>query len=72
MSKAEFDQITTGMSYESVVSIVGGPGELLSESGIAGYVTKMYMWEGSCGLGANSNAMFQNGALVSKAQFGLC
>lgn len=71
MSKAEFDQIASGMSYETVVSIVGGPGELISESSLAGYVTKMYMWDGAGSLGANANVMFQNNTMISKAQFGL-
>jgi hypothetical protein len=31
----------------------------------------MYRWDGAGMLGANLNAMFQNGKLVTKAQFGL-
>lgn len=73
MSMAEFDAIQSGMTYEQVVQIVGGPGEKLSESGSPGeeYYTVVYMWEGEGTLGANANCMFQAGALVNKAQLGL-
>ncbi len=49
-------------------------GELLSEAGAelgSEYHAKMYMWEGSGSTGANANAMFQGGKLITKAQFGL-
>jgi hypothetical protein len=73
MSMAEFNAIQNGMTYEQVVQIVGGPGEKMSESGSPGqeYYTVMYMWEGDGGMGANANCMFQGGALMNKAQFGL-
>lgn len=73
MTMAEFNAIQNGMSYEQVVQIVGGPGEKMSESGSPGeeYYTVMYMWEGEGSLGANANSMFQGGALINKAQFGL-
>lgn len=73
MSMAEFNAIQSGMTYEQVVQIVGGPGTKMSESGSPGqqYYTVMYMWEGDGGLGANANCMFQGGALMNKAQFGL-
>ncbi len=71
MSMAEFNQIASGMTYETVVAIVGGPGELISEASLAGIVTRMYMWDGAGSLGANANAMFQNNSMVSKSQFGL-
>lgn len=69
ISKEEFESLETGMTYEEVVSIIGGEGELSSQVGLAGYDTKIYMWEGS--FGANANVTFQNNELVSKAQFGL-
>ena len=73
INKEEFDQIQAGMSYEQVVSITGCTGELLSESGTAGTEmhTVMYTWKGHGSLGANSNAMFQGGKLINKAQLGL-
>lgn len=73
MSLAEFQAIQSGMTYEQVVQIVGGPGEIMSESGSPGeaYYTVMYTWEGEGTLGANANCIFQGGALMNKAQFGL-
>ncbi len=71
ISKSEFEAIQTGMTYEEVVSIIGGEGELSSQVDIAGYNTKMYMWEGEGSIGANANVTFQNNSLTSKAQFGL-
>lgn len=65
----EFAELKSGMSPSQVADIVGSPGEVISESSIAGYHTVMVKWDGS-GLG-NANATFQNGKLVSKAQFGL-
>lgn len=70
----EFNQITNGMTYQEVVDIVGGPGELLSETDLgmgSEYASAMYMWEGEGSIGANANVMFQGGAVVSKSQLGL-
>jgi hypothetical protein len=67
---ANFNRIREGMSYQEVVSILGSPGELTASSDVAGIKTVMYQWEGES-FGANMNAMFQNGKLVTKAQFGL-
>lgn len=73
ISKAEFDKIENGMTYEQVVQIIGGNGEVMSEVGEKGtqYYTVMYMYEGEKGFGSNANFTFQNGKLQSKAQFGL-
>ena len=73
ISKKEFEQIQSGMTYEEVVSIIGGEGEVLSESGNKGedLHTVMYQWDGESGFGANANAMFQGGKLNTKSQFGL-
>lgn len=71
ISMEEFNALQTGMTYEEAVAIIGGEGELSSQVDVAGYDTKMYMWEGEGGFGANANATFQNNSLTSKAQFGL-
>ena len=73
ISKKEFEQIQSGMTYEEVVSIIGGEGEVLSETGNKGedLHTVMYQWDGESGFGANANAMFQGGKLNTKSQFGL-
>jgi hypothetical protein len=69
----EFNQIQNGMSYEEVVAIIGGEGNLLSESGEKGseFYTVMYDYKGEGSFGANANFMFQSGKLQNKAQFGL-
>lgn len=73
ISKAEFDQIQNGMSYDEVKVIIGSDGEVLSETGQAGdqFHTIMYKWDGEKGFGANANFMFQEGKLQNKSQFGL-
>lgn len=73
INKAEFDAIQNGMTYEEVVKIIGVEGEVMSESGTAGeeFHTVMYTWDGEEGFGANANAMFQDGKMINKAQFGL-
>ena len=66
----QYDSIENGMSYEDVVSLIGGEGSLLSDSEIAGSTSQIYMWEGSS-LGSNANVTFSDGKVISKAQFGL-
>lgn len=69
VSMAQFSSLKTGMTLDEAVAILGGPGQELSSNDIAGIQTVMYMWKGA-GVG-NMNAMFQNGRLVQKSQFGL-
>lgn len=69
VTKAEFDQLREGMSYEDTARVVGASGELQGSSEIAGYWTVTYSWMNSDG--SNLSAMFQNGRLVSKSRFGL-
>lgn len=65
-----FNKLKTGMKYSEVVEILGKEGEILSETEVGGYKTVMYKWDGESLL-SNMNAMFQNGKMISKAQFGL-
>ncbi|MGF9769443.1 hypothetical protein [Bacillus albus] len=44
--KAELEQIQNGMSYDDVVKIIGGDGELCSNATAGGYKTSLYTWEG--------------------------
>lgn len=73
ISKAEFDKIQGGMSYEEVAEIIGGPGEVMSESGSKGdqFHTVMYTYQGEGSIGANANFLFQGNQLQNKAQLGL-
>ncbi|HHY66103.1 MAG TPA: DUF3862 domain-containing protein [Alicyclobacillus sp.] len=71
ITKEEFDKIQTGMTYDQVVQIIGGPGELLSEAGDGEYKMQMYKWDGEKGFGSNANVSFQGGKVVAKAQLGL-
>ncbi|MBT9547981.1 MAG: DUF3862 domain-containing protein [Candidatus Sericytochromatia bacterium] len=70
VTMANYNRLKTGMSYEQVVAILGKAGTELSSNDIAGYQTVMYQWEGDS-FASNMNAMFQNGKLMQKAQFGL-
>lgn len=67
---SKYNQLQDGMSYSQVVQILGKPGVEISSSSIGGYKTVMIQWDVD-EFGANMNAMFQNGKLISKAQFGL-
>lgn len=74
ISMSEFESISSGMTYEEVVEIIGSEGELLSESDLGigdAYKSAIYMWEGEGSLGANANVTFQGGKVLSKAQMGL-
>ena len=71
ISKGEFDQITTGMTYEQVTAIVGGPGEVSSESEVLGIKTTIYSFKGEGSIGANAVISFQDGKVLIKSQVGL-
>jgi hypothetical protein len=71
VSMEEYDALRNGMSFNDALTILGGNGQELSSSDLGGIRTSMYAWDGCGAFGANMNAMFQSGQLVSKAQFGL-
>jgi hypothetical protein len=71
VNMANYLKLQNGMTYQQAVSILGRAGEEMSSSDVAGYTTIMYKWDGDSGFGSNMNAMFQNGRLTTKAQFGL-
>lgn len=70
---AEFNKIAVGMTYDEVIKIVGGPGEIAADADIGAieYQTSLITWEGEGSLGANANVTIQGGKVISKAQFGL-
>lgn len=69
ITHVDYDRIRTGMTYEQVCNITGSAGVELSRSDIGRYTAVMYSWKNPNG--SNMNAMFQNGLLITKAQFGL-
>jgi hypothetical protein len=69
VTMADYRVIKKGMSYKTVRGIIGADGVEISRSELAGTTTIMYSWKNPNG--SNMNAMFQDGALVTKAQFGL-
>jgi hypothetical protein len=68
-SYTNYLRLREGMTRDQVVRILGSPGTEVSRSDLGGTSTVMYQWQNADG--SNMNAMFQNGKLVSKAQFGL-
>lgn len=74
ISLAEFNAISTGMTYQEVIDIIGSAGEILSEVDLGlgeEYFTQSRKWDGEGSIGANAIIQFQNGKVVTKAQFGL-
>ena len=69
VTKDQYTAVKMGMTVKEVEQILGCAGEEMSSSEFAGLKTIMLMWTGA-GFG-NMNAMFQNDALMNKAQFGL-
>jgi hypothetical protein len=67
---ANYNRLKNGMKYADVVSIIGPPSQELSRTAIGGHEAVMFTWQVGF-LGANMNAMFENGRLVSKAQINL-
>lgn len=71
VSMADYLSLRAQMTYDRVATILGCRGEEISRSERSGLRTTMYKWRGRGSVGANMNAMFQNGLMVSKAQSGL-
>jgi uncharacterized membrane protein YeaQ/YmgE (transglycosylase-associated protein family) len=69
VTMAEFNRLQTGMTYSQAQQVIGSAGEEISRSELVGTVTVMYAWKNADG--SNMNAMFQDGGLITKAQFGL-
>lgn len=73
ITKEQYAKISNGMTYQEVSDIVGGEGEIITESGEKG--SDMYgigvMYEGEGGVGASANFVFIGDKLHTKSQFGL-
>jgi hypothetical protein len=68
-SKAQYDQLQTGMSYSQAATIMGDPGEQSSRVENMGIILEGYSWANDDG--TSCNAQFQNDRLLAKAQLGL-
>lgn len=71
MTMDKFNTIQNGMTYEEVVEIVGGEGELSNTAGDGEYKIELYSWDGNGNVGSNANVTFTNGKVSGKAQLGL-
>ncbi|WP_378126232.1 DUF3862 domain-containing protein [Cohnella boryungensis] len=70
ITKEQYDKIKNGMTYKEIIEIVGGEGELVSESGKEGddlYATAV-MYQGKTG---TASFVFLKDELQTKSQFGL-
>lgn len=65
----EYGGLRQGMKINIVRLAIGAPGTELSQSTIGGFTTVSYQWKNADG--SNAVIIFQDGLLVSKAQFGL-
>ena len=65
----QYKEIEPGMTKEEVFAILGEPDQELSKTEIAGHTGAMYMWVGRYEDGGNMNVLFQDGRVVTKAQF---
>lgn len=72
ITQNEFSQIQNGMTYEQVVAIVGGEGEMSSDGSMGPGMGSIrnYGWKGNS-LGANAQIGFVDGRVSSKFQIGL-
>jgi hypothetical protein len=70
ITKEEFDQLESGMTYEIVTEILGMLGEVSSEIGFKGEKshTITYHYKGKGFAGANAALTFQNNKLTNKMQ----
>ena len=67
ITKAEYDKIEVGMSYEEVVKIIGCDGELTDESEELN--SKVYAWRGLGG--GHAEFLFLDGKVYIRFQEGL-
>jgi len=71
ITKKQFDAVDTGMTKEQVFEILGGEGELLSNSHNEFEENVLYMYYGKDTVYGKANFTFAGGKLLSKAQCGL-
>lgn len=73
ITKAEYDQIVEGMTYEESVEIIGGEGKLLKEAerSDGSTTTLIYYWKGNGGAASQAELSFEDGKLIYRLQSGL-
>jgi len=67
----EFYELEIGMSYVAARDIIGCDGEVISQVSLGGTNSVMVSWNAQTAMFGSMNATFQNGQLVSRAQFRL-
>ena len=67
----KFNRISTNMTYDEVVEIIGSSGTVSSDVTSGGYNIKIITWYGNGFAGSNANVTFTNGKVTGKAQAGL-
>jgi|KBSMisStandDraft_5_1062788.scaffolds.fasta_scaffold437227_1 hypothetical protein len=70
VTMASYRRLTAGMSYQSVVDILGAPGQVQERSEAPGLTSVTYLWPTGSG-GANLSVKFNNDKLAVKTQFKL-
>jgi hypothetical protein len=68
---AEFYELEIGMPYAAARDIIGCEGEILSQVSLGGTNSVTVSWGAQTTMFGNMHATFQNGRLVSRAQFRL-
>ena len=76
ISKAQYDQINNGMTYDQVKQIIGSDGSKLSESTYKDAQgntinVQIYYWKGNGSSDSNANITFQGNTVASKSSYGL-
>lgn len=66
----KYNQVQTGMTLDQVTEIMGGEGQLESDTDVAGTSSQIYIWSGES-LGSNMTVTLMNGTVSAKAQYGL-
>lgn len=67
---AQFEQLREGMTYEEVQRVMGSPGVYGGFTAIVGHVSESYLWRGRTP-GSTVSAIFSQGRMTTKMQFGL-
>ena len=68
LTKANFDKIEDGMTYDEVCNLLGERGKSISEIKTDGVTTSVYMWYGS---GKAISVSFQSNKAVAMTESGL-